>query len=182
MRAQLLVGEPGHLRTAVSWRRPGKPVSSVRSPAVVEGSGCSPDTARIVDRSGATSESTGTLLLISLGWTLITGRYAPGWHEEMGFLDKRIVGDMRELRLLVTDCSLHSVTVSSPPPRIAKDRWATEAASASSARAIRDVRVAAHHARVGVAEPLLRHRQGDALVERGYGRGVPHGVLIPGLR
>lgn len=47
------------------------------------------------------------------------------------------------------------ILLSSPPPRIAKDRWATEAASASSARAIRDVRVAAHQARAGVAEPLL---------------------------
>lgn len=51
-----------------------------------------------------------------------------------------------------------------------------------SARAMSDVRVAAHLARAGVAGPLLHHRQGDALVERGYGRGVPHGVLIPGLR
>ena len=63
VRAQLLVGEPGHLRTTVSRSRSGKPVSSIRSSAVVEGSGCSSDTARIVNGSGATSESKGTLLL-----------------------------------------------------------------------------------------------------------------------
>src|SRR5579872_2931846 len=47
------------------------------------------------------------------------------------------------------------ILLSLPLPRIAKDRWATEAPSASSVRAIRDVRVAAHQARAGVAEPLL---------------------------
>ena len=63
------------------------------------------------------------------------------------------------------------ILLSSPPPRIAKDRRATEPASASSARAIKDIRAAAHRR---VPEWRLQPRAAPARAWRGgrrRGRG-----------
>ena len=80
-----------------------------------------------------------------------TRQYVHGRPHGRGQADEARFG--RDLRIATNWSQIvRYILLSSPPPRIAKDRRATESASASSARAIRDVPVAAHQARTGVAE------------------------------